>query len=207
MTLGSSVAGCSLAGSLITPSVMASVGAIKFTSTNACSEGADPIGPWTVDSTCSEGQVVGRRAVGAGHVNLYQHALNDPGVFGSWLLPSWQSDNSICNGSAGANRTCSSWVIALVLLPTCSEGADPIGPWAVDFMCIEGQVVGRRAVRAGPSVWGTCSLCFHQHDYSGGLPMTLRCLAAGCSLAGSLIHVTPSIMAPLVLTGCAEWGY
>ena len=35
-------------------------------------------------------------------------APNDPGVFGSWLLlPCWQSDKSICNGSVGANRTCS----------------------------------------------------------------------------------------------------
>ena len=32
-----------------------------------------------------------------------------------------------------------------------------IGPWAVDSTCSEGQVVGRRAVGAGPSVWGTCS--------------------------------------------------
>ena len=35
--------------------------------------------------------------------------------------------------------------------------------------------------------------------------MTLGCLAAGCSLVGSLI--TPSVMAQLVLTGCAVWGY
>ena len=32
--------------------------------------------------------------------------------------------------------------------------------------------------------------------------MTLGCLAAGCSLVGS-----PSVMAQLVLTGCAVWGY
>ena len=36
-------------------------GAIKFTLMVpmllfACSEGADPIGPWAIDSTCSEGQ-------------------------------------------------------------------------------------------------------------------------------------------------------
>ena len=35
--------------------------------------------------------------------------------------------------------------------------------------------------------------------------MTLGCLAAGSSLAGSLI--TPYVMAPLVLTGRAVWGY
>ena len=63
-----------------------------------------------------------------------------------------------------------------------------------------------RAVRAGPSVRGTCSVSLHQHNYSRGEgPMTLGCLAAVCSLAGSLI--TPSVMAPLVLTGCAVWGY
>ena len=44
-----------------------------------------------------------------------------------------------------------------MLLSACSEGADPIGPWAVDSTCNEGQVVERRAVGAGPSVWGTCS--------------------------------------------------
>ena len=31
-------------------------------------------------------------------------------------------------------------------------GADSIGPWVVNSRCSEGQVVGRRAVRAGPSV-------------------------------------------------------
>ena len=46
-------------------------GAIKLTWINACFEGADPIDRWAVDS--SEGQVVGKRAVGAGRMNLYQH--------------------------------------------------------------------------------------------------------------------------------------
>ena len=31
------------------------------------------------------------------------------------------------------------------------------GPLAVDSTCSERQVVGRRAVGAGPNVWGTCS--------------------------------------------------
>ena len=49
-------------------------------------------------------------------------------------------------------------------------------------------------------------MSLHQHNYSRGEgPMTLGYLAAVCSLAGSLI--TPSVMAPLVLTGCAVWGY
>ena len=49
-------------------------------------------------------------------------------------------------------------------------------------------------------------MSLHQHDYSRGEgPMTLGCLAAVCSLAGSLI--TPYVMAPLVLTGHAVWDY
>ena len=48
-------------------------------------------------------------------------------------------------------------LIVPMLLSTCSKGADPIGPWAVDSTCCEEQVVCRRAVGAGPSVWGTCS--------------------------------------------------
>ena len=35
--------------------------------------------------------------------------------------------------------------------------------------------------------------------------MTMGCLAAVCSLAGSLN--TPYVMAPLVLIGRAVWGY
>ena len=37
------------------------------------------------------------------------------------------------------------WALSsLALLSACSEGADPIGPWAVDSTtCSEGQVVGR----------------------------------------------------------------
>ena len=46
---------------------------------------------------------------------------------------------------------------SLALLSACNEGADPIGPWAVDSTCSEGQVVCRRAVGAGPGVWDTCS--------------------------------------------------
>ena len=75
------------------------------------------------------------------------------GVFGSWLLPCWQSDNSISNGSAGANWTCSVGLLsstASMLLSACSEGADP-GRLTLRA-CSEGQVVGRRVVRAGPSV-------------------------------------------------------
>ena len=30
------------------------------------------------------------------------------------------------------------------------------------------EVVGRRAVGAGPSVWGTCSVSLHQHDFWEG---------------------------------------
>ena len=49
-------------------------------------------------------------------------------------------------------------------------------------------------------------MSLHQLDYSGGGggPMSLGCLATVCSLAGSL--VTPSVMAPLVLTGRAVCG-
>ena len=48
-------------------------------------------------------------------------------------------------------------------------------------------------------------MSLHQHDYSRGEgPMTLGCLAAVCSRAGS--PMTPSAMASLVLTGCAMWG-
>ena len=43
-------------------------------------------------------------------------------------------------------------LIVTMLLSACSEGADPICPWAVDSTCSERQVVGRRAVGAGPSV-------------------------------------------------------
>ena len=44
-------------------------------------------------------------------------------------------------------------LIVPMLLSAC-----PIGPWAVDSTCNEGQVLGRRAVGGwGPSVWGTCS--------------------------------------------------
>ena len=75
---------------------------------------------------------------------IFLGAPNDPGVFGSWLLSCWQSDNSICNGSAGANWTCS------VGLLRSSEGADP--EQLTQRACSEGQVVVRRAMRAGPSV-------------------------------------------------------
>ena len=51
-------------------------------------------------------------------------------------------------------------------------------------------------------------MSLHQLDYSGGRggggPITLGCLAAVCSLAGSLI--TPPVIALLVLTGRAVWG-
>ena len=81
MTPGSLAAGGFPAGSLITPSgicmaplmltgmqcgLLSSLALIVTMLLSACSEGADPICPWAVDSTCSERQVVGRRAVGAG---------------------------------------------------------------------------------------------------------------------------------------------
>ena len=51
-------------------------------------------------------------------------------------------------------------------------------------------------------------MSLQQLDYSkgggGGGPMSLGCLAAVCSRAGSLM--TPSAMASLVLTGHAVWG-
>ena len=75
---------------------------------------------------------------------------NDPGVFGSCLLSCWQSDNSICNGTAGANLTC--YVGLLSSLALIVMVADPIGPWVVNSTCSEGQVVGKWAVRVGPSV-------------------------------------------------------
>ena len=81
---------------------------------------------------------------------IFLGAPNDPGVFGSWLLSCWQSDNSICNVSVGANWTCC--VGLLSLLASIVMGADSIGPWVVNSTCSEGQVVGRRAVRAGPNV-------------------------------------------------------
>ena len=43
-------------------------------------------------------------------------------------------------------------LIVPMLLAACSEGADFIGPWAVDSTFSKGQVVGRMAVGAGPSV-------------------------------------------------------
>ena len=49
---------------------------------------------------------------------------NDHGVFGSCLLSSWQSDNSICNGTA-ADMQCG----AIHLHPSIVMGADPIGLW------------------------------------------------------------------------------
>ena len=49
-----------------------------------------------------------------------------------------------------------SLIIVPMLLSACSEVADPIGAWAVDSLCRGGQVMGRRAVGADPSVWGTC---------------------------------------------------
>ena len=63
------------------------------------------------------------------------------------------SDNSIFTGA--------NWAIKFICINGSvrfSEGADPIDPWAVDSTCSECQVVGRRAVGAGPSVWGTCSV-------------------------------------------------
>ena len=43
-------------------------------------------------------------------------------------------------------------LIVPMLLSACSKGAD-----AVDSTSSKGQVVGKRALGAGPSVWGTCS--------------------------------------------------
>ena len=81
---------------------------------------------------------------------IIQGDPNDHGVFGSWLLSCWQSDNSMCNGTAGANWTCCVGLLSSLALIVM--GADSIGPWVVNSRCSEGQVVGRRAVRAGPSV-------------------------------------------------------
>ena len=71
MTLACLAAGCSLAGGLITLYVMSqlvltgrAVGLLSLLASIVM--GADSIGPWVVNSTCSEGQVVGRRAVRAG---------------------------------------------------------------------------------------------------------------------------------------------
>ena len=79
MTPGSLAAGGFHAGSLITPSgiwlhcmvltgmqcgLLSSCALIVTMLLSACSEGADPICPWAVDSTCSEGQVSGQEGRG-----------------------------------------------------------------------------------------------------------------------------------------------
>ena len=94
--------------------------------------------------------------------------------------------------------------LASMLLSTCSEVADAIGPWAVYSTCSEGQVVCRRAMLAGPNVWGTCSVSLHQHDFFGA--------PNDHGVFGSWLlpcwqsDITPYVRAPLVLTGCAVWG-
>ena len=70
------------------------------------------------------------------------------------------SDNSIRNGSIGAQWTGSVGLALIVpmILSTCREGTQIAGwphwslAWAVDSMCSEGQVVGRKAVRG----WSQC---------------------------------------------------
>ena len=63
MTLGCLAAGGSLAGRLITPSVMAQ---LVLTELTLALVGDELIDRWAIDFTCSEEQVVGSRAVRAG---------------------------------------------------------------------------------------------------------------------------------------------
>ena len=68
---------------------------------------------------------------------------------------SLQSDNSIWNMAplVLTGMQCGLLSSLALIVPMLLS----IGPWAVDSTCSEGQVVDRRAVGAGPSVWGTCS--------------------------------------------------
>ena len=45
----------------------------------------------------------------------------------------------------------------------CLLVTDPNGSWAVDSTFSQGQVVGRRAMGAGPSAWRTCSKGYWFH--------------------------------------------
>ena len=77
-------------------------------------------------------------------ISMHQHAL----LWGPPMTP-----GSLAAGGLPAG----SLIIVPMLLSACSEVADPIGAWAVHSTFREGQVMGRRAVGADPSVWGTCS--------------------------------------------------
>ena len=69
---------------------------------------------------------------------------------GSLITPSVMSPLVLTGMQCGLLSSLA--LIVLMLLSACSKGAG-----AVDSMSSEGQVVGMRAVGAGPSVWGTCS--------------------------------------------------
>ena len=83
-------------------------------------------------------------------VSMHQHAL----LWGPPMTP-----GSLAAGGFFAGSLITPSVMAPLVLTgmqcgllSCSEGADPIGTWAVDSTYWAGGPWG-----AGPSVWGTCS--------------------------------------------------
>ena len=74
---------------------------------------------------------------------IFLGAPNDPGVFGSWLLSCWQSDNSICNVSAGANWTCCG-----AIKFTCINKLWELTQLVPGLLTLDAV----KAVQAGPSV-------------------------------------------------------